>query len=181
MVSRNSSADAKVVSGPDDAPAYRSSLAALLGEAERPSRDVQVSDVTRDSRQAKPGSLFIACQGRTSHGVQHAAAAVERGAVAVLWEPAPGVEAPQLPQGVVVHDGGQTVLLAALGTGGAVERCRQQGLGPLDRAVDVSSALDGVGGSGRRHPSMEPRPSCTVRPHEPSQNYNARTMGRCIR
>ena len=103
MVSRASSADVSDVSGPGGAPAYRSSLAALLGEAERPSRDVEVSDVTQDSRQATPGSVFIACQGRTSHGVQHAAAAVERGAVAVLWEPAPGLEAPQLPANVVVH------------------------------------------------------------------------------
>ena len=103
MVSRVSSADVSGESGLDGAPAYRSSLAVLLGEAERPLRDVEVSDVTQDSRQARPGSVFFACQGRTSHGVQHAAAAVERGAVAVLWEPAPGLEAPQLPASVVVH------------------------------------------------------------------------------
>jgi len=55
MVSRASSADASVVSGSGDAPSYRSSLAALLDEAERPQRDAEVSDVTQDSRQATPG------------------------------------------------------------------------------------------------------------------------------
>jgi len=103
MVSRVSSTDASVVTGLADARSYRSSLAALLDEGERPQRDVEVSDVTQDSRQATPGCVFIACQGRTSHGVQHAAAAVARGAVAVLWEPVPGLEAPQLPANVVVH------------------------------------------------------------------------------
>jgi UDP-N-acetylmuramoyl-L-alanyl-D-glutamate--2,6-diaminopimelate ligase len=103
MVSRASSAGASVVTALVDAPSYRSSLAALLDEGERPQRDVAVSDVTQDSRQATPGCVFIACQGRTSHGVQHAAAAVASGAVAVLWEPAPGLEAPQLPANVVVH------------------------------------------------------------------------------
>ena len=49
-----------------------------------------------------PGAAFLACQGRTTHGVAHAAAAVERGAVAVLWEPAPGIAAPALASHVVV-------------------------------------------------------------------------------
>jgi UDP-N-acetylmuramoyl-L-alanyl-D-glutamate--2,6-diaminopimelate ligase len=82
---------------------YGTSLAALLDGIVHPLRDVQVTDLTQDSRQAVAGSAFLACQGRTSHGVAHAAAAVELGAVAVLWEPVPGVEAPQLPAHVVVH------------------------------------------------------------------------------
>jgi UDP-N-acetylmuramoyl-L-alanyl-D-glutamate--2,6-diaminopimelate ligase len=81
----------------------RKSLAALLDGIVRPLHDVMVADVTQDSRQAVPGSVFIACPGRSSHGVAHAAAAVERGAVAVLWEPVPGVEAPALPAKVAVH------------------------------------------------------------------------------
>ena len=99
-----SSAGVSEATRPGRAPEYRTSLAELLGEAGRPSRDVAVTDLTQDSRQATPGSVFIACQGRKSHGMQHAAAAVERGAVAVLWEPAPGIEVPQLPASVVVHE-----------------------------------------------------------------------------
>ncbi|NJD32033.1 MAG: UDP-N-acetylmuramoyl-L-alanyl-D-glutamate--2,6-diaminopimelate ligase [Gammaproteobacteria bacterium] len=91
------------VTGSGNAPVYRLSLAALLEGIVHPLRDVQVMDLTQDSRQAVAGSVFLACPGRTSHGVAHAAAAVERGAVAVLWQPAPGVEAPQLPPHVVVH------------------------------------------------------------------------------
>ena len=84
------------------APVYRSTLAAVLEGFAQPLRDVEVTDLTLDSRQVSPGAAFLACQGRTSHGLAHAAAAVERGAVAVLWEPAPGVGAPVLPAHVVV-------------------------------------------------------------------------------
>jgi UDP-N-acetylmuramoyl-L-alanyl-D-glutamate--2,6-diaminopimelate ligase len=61
---------------------------------------VQVTDLVQDSREATPGSVFVACQGRTTHGLLHAAAAVERGAVAVLWEPGADLEAPALPDRV---------------------------------------------------------------------------------
>jgi UDP-N-acetylmuramyl-tripeptide synthetase len=41
-------------------------------------------------------------RGRTTHGLAHAAQAIERGAVAVLWEPGPGIEPPALPAHVSV-------------------------------------------------------------------------------
>jgi UDP-N-acetylmuramoyl-L-alanyl-D-glutamate--2,6-diaminopimelate ligase len=59
-----------------------------------------VTDIVQDSREATPGCVFLACQGRTTHGIAHAAAAVERGAVAVLWEPGADLEPPKLPEGV---------------------------------------------------------------------------------
>ncbi|TLZ27720.1 MAG: UDP-N-acetylmuramoyl-L-alanyl-D-glutamate--2,6-diaminopimelate ligase, partial [Gammaproteobacteria bacterium] len=43
-----------------------------------------VSDVTLDSRAVLPGALFLACRGRTHHGLEFAADAVARGARAVL-------------------------------------------------------------------------------------------------
>jgi UDP-N-acetylmuramoyl-L-alanyl-D-glutamate--2,6-diaminopimelate ligase len=61
---------------------------------------VQVTDLVQDSREATPGCVFVACQGRTTHGLLHAATAVERGAVAVLWEPGAGLEAPVLSERV---------------------------------------------------------------------------------
>jgi len=83
-------------------PEYRATLGSLLeGFAPAP-RDVELTDLAFDSRQVTPGAAFLACQGRTSHGLAHAAAAVERGAVAVLWEPVPGVEPPVLPAGIAV-------------------------------------------------------------------------------
>jgi UDP-N-acetylmuramoyl-L-alanyl-D-glutamate--2,6-diaminopimelate ligase len=83
-------------------PVYHAMLGSLLEGFAQPPRDVELTDLAFDSRQVTPGAAFLACQGRTSHGVAHAAAAVERGAVAVLWEPAEGVEAPSLPLPVVV-------------------------------------------------------------------------------
>jgi UDP-N-acetylmuramoyl-L-alanyl-D-glutamate--2,6-diaminopimelate ligase len=47
---------------------------------------IVVSDVTLDSRAASPGSLFLACHGRTRHGLKFAQQAVARGASAVLYE-----------------------------------------------------------------------------------------------
>jgi UDP-N-acetylmuramoyl-L-alanyl-D-glutamate--2,6-diaminopimelate ligase len=79
----------------------RISLGVLLEGLAQPPRDVELADLAFDSRQVTPGAAFLACQGRASHGLAHAAAAVERGAVAVLWEPVPGIEAPVLPPQVV--------------------------------------------------------------------------------
>ena len=58
--------------------------------------DVAVSDVTLDSRAVSPGALFLACRGRTHHGLQFAPEAVARGARAVLYEV--NGEAPSDPQ-----------------------------------------------------------------------------------
>ena len=49
--------------------------------------EVTVSDLTLDSRAAVPGTLFLACRGRTHHGLRFAPEAVALGARAVLYEP----------------------------------------------------------------------------------------------
>jgi UDP-N-acetylmuramoyl-L-alanyl-D-glutamate--2,6-diaminopimelate ligase len=56
--------------------------------------DMAVRDLTLDSRQVSEGALFLACRGTREHGLKHLPQARERGAAAVLWEPAPGIEAP---------------------------------------------------------------------------------------
>jgi UDP-N-acetylmuramoyl-L-alanyl-D-glutamate--2,6-diaminopimelate ligase len=62
------------------------SLTALTdGMVEVPA-DVTVSDLTLDSRAVTAGSLFLACRGRTSHGLTFAPEAIARGARAVLYE-----------------------------------------------------------------------------------------------
>jgi UDP-N-acetylmuramoyl-L-alanyl-D-glutamate--2,6-diaminopimelate ligase len=48
--------------------------------------ELVVNDVTLDSRAASPQSLFLACSGRTSHGLKFAQQAVALGASAVLYE-----------------------------------------------------------------------------------------------
>ena len=86
----------------DIAPVYRARLADLLEGSAQPRRDLEIQDLATDSRKAGAGTAFLACPGRTTHGVAHAAEAAARGAVAVLWEPVVGVEPPALPSGVEV-------------------------------------------------------------------------------
>jgi UDP-N-acetylmuramoyl-L-alanyl-D-glutamate--2,6-diaminopimelate ligase len=50
--------------------------------------DLLVTDVTLDSRAVSRGALFLACRGRTHHGLKFAGQAIARGARAVLYEPA---------------------------------------------------------------------------------------------
>ena len=59
----------------------------LDGIAKIPNSDARVSDLTLDSRQARPGSLFLALPGLKDHGLKFAADAAARGASVVLWEP----------------------------------------------------------------------------------------------
>ena len=72
------------------------SLGKLLDGCGVAAPDLQVTDLTVDSRAVTPGAAFLACQGRSTHGLAHVAQALERGAAAVLWEIAPGVEPPVL-------------------------------------------------------------------------------------
>jgi UDP-N-acetylmuramoyl-L-alanyl-D-glutamate--2,6-diaminopimelate ligase len=66
----------------------------LTGIVDAPD-DIMVTDVTLDSREVRPGALFLACRGHSKgnqrHGIEFAAQAAERGARAVLYEtPAAG-------------------------------------------------------------------------------------------
>jgi UDP-N-acetylmuramoyl-L-alanyl-D-glutamate--2,6-diaminopimelate ligase len=76
-------------------------LKALLGGAIEVPEHLEVSDLTQNSREVRPGAAFLACAGRKHHGLQFAAEAVQHGARAILWEPASGVVAPAF-DGVVV-------------------------------------------------------------------------------
>jgi UDP-N-acetylmuramoyl-L-alanyl-D-glutamate--2,6-diaminopimelate ligase len=74
----------------------------LDGIAAVPGRDAPVADLAIDSRQVRPGSLFLALKGGRAHGLEFAADAAARGASAILWEPAPGLSAPPVLESVVV-------------------------------------------------------------------------------
>ncbi|MEJ2515160.1 MAG: UDP-N-acetylmuramoyl-L-alanyl-D-glutamate--2,6-diaminopimelate ligase [Gammaproteobacteria bacterium] len=60
-----------------------------------------VPDITLDSRRVTPGCLFLAVAGGRAHGLSHVAEAADAGAGMVAWEPADGLAAPRLPEGVV--------------------------------------------------------------------------------
>lgn len=80
---------------------HAKNLAALLdGIAVDVPADAFVRDLTIDSRNVQPGGAFIALQGLRTHGLDFLQQALERGASAVLWEPADGVAAPQVPTDV---------------------------------------------------------------------------------
>ncbi|MFO7276617.1 MAG: UDP-N-acetylmuramoyl-L-alanyl-D-glutamate--2,6-diaminopimelate ligase [Pseudomonadota bacterium] len=64
--------------------------------------DVTVDDVALDSRDVRPGALFLACRGLTHHGLEFAAQAIERGARAVLYEEPTDVPAPRSDEKVFV-------------------------------------------------------------------------------
>ncbi len=48
--------------------------------------ELEITGLATDSRQVKPGDLFLATRGLRVHGISHAAEAVRRGAVMVAWE-----------------------------------------------------------------------------------------------
>jgi UDP-N-acetylmuramoyl-L-alanyl-D-glutamate--2,6-diaminopimelate ligase len=76
-------------------------LADITGMAAVPA-DLMVSDLTLDSRAVTPGALFLACNGRTHHGLKFAAEAVTRGARAILYEEEGVTDSPRLPAGIFV-------------------------------------------------------------------------------
>ncbi len=80
----------------------RRSLAELAAGFAAAPADVVVNDVTLDSKTVGPGSLFLACRGRTHHGLKFAQQAVAQGARAVLYEDAPDIGKPNLGAGVFV-------------------------------------------------------------------------------
>jgi UDP-N-acetylmuramoyl-L-alanyl-D-glutamate--2,6-diaminopimelate ligase len=63
--------------------------------------DVEVTDLTLDSRRVTPGAAFVALPGLRTHGVGFAAQAVAAGAQVILWQPGDGVQLPTLPSRVV--------------------------------------------------------------------------------
>ncbi|OOZ41850.1 UDP-N-acetylmuramoyl-L-alanyl-D-glutamate--2,6-diaminopimelate ligase [Solemya pervernicosa gill symbiont] len=70
--------------------------------------DVEISALALDSRAVESGTLFCACAGSREHGVNHAAAAHAAGAVAILWEPAEGIDGEALsalPTTVIAVEG----------------------------------------------------------------------------
>jgi UDP-N-acetylmuramoyl-L-alanyl-D-glutamate--2,6-diaminopimelate ligase len=71
-------------------PTGRAGLAALTAGLVAAPAELEVSDVTLDSRAVGPGTLFLACRGLGRHGAEFTAEALARGASAVLYEPAPG-------------------------------------------------------------------------------------------
>jgi UDP-N-acetylmuramoyl-L-alanyl-D-glutamate--2,6-diaminopimelate ligase len=63
--------------------------------------DIRVTDITSRSGRVNPGSLFLACRGVAHHGLEFVADAIAADAAAIVWEPAAGVAAPELPDSII--------------------------------------------------------------------------------
>jgi UDP-N-acetylmuramoyl-L-alanyl-D-glutamate--2,6-diaminopimelate ligase len=61
-----------------------------------PVAGVAITDLTIDSREVKPGTAFIALSGTREHGLRYAAAAADKGAAIVLYEPMADIGVPAL-------------------------------------------------------------------------------------
>ena len=86
--------------------------------------NVEVAGVREDSRQVRPGDLFVARAGAKADGLQFVADAKARGAVAVVCQTAvPKAESP-LPQVVVPDAGAAASILANLFHGSPAEKVR---------------------------------------------------------
>ena len=77
------------------------SLASLLaGLTPVVAPDIEIADLTLDSRGMREGMAFIALPGTRTHGVGFASQAAAAGARAILWEPVAGVTPPHIPGNV---------------------------------------------------------------------------------
>ena len=77
-------------------------LAELFDDLVAPVAELVVADITTDSRNVRPGTLFLACQGFEHHGLEFLEQALANGATVVAWEPAKGVAEPDDIDGVVL-------------------------------------------------------------------------------
>jgi UDP-N-acetylmuramoyl-L-alanyl-D-glutamate--2,6-diaminopimelate ligase len=81
-------------------------LRALLGHAGvHDAPNLPVADITSDSREVRPGSIFFALAGRQQHGIAFAPRAAQQGAAAIVWDASTGVPLPtELPMNVPIVD-----------------------------------------------------------------------------
>jgi len=127
---------------------------------------LSISDIAADSRKVVAGSLFLACRGRSSHGLDHLSEALQRGAAAVAWEPdadsAPGGLALPVPAFAVPglhqrlgkiadrffgHPSDMLAVIGITGTNGKTT-CSHLVAGALE-ALGRPSGVIGTLGSGR--------------------------------
>ncbi len=62
--------------------------------------DVDVDNLSQHAGETRPGGLYLALAGARFHGLDFAGEAIDRGAVAVAWEPVAGRAEPALPVGI---------------------------------------------------------------------------------
>jgi len=93
---------------------YHLTLSALLQDMVefKPEADRNIRGMSLDSREIQAGDLFLACAGRNHNGASFIDAAIHNGAVAVLWETQPGIQA--IPLAYRTAPSGQAVPVIAV-------------------------------------------------------------------
>ncbi len=135
-------------------PALAAQAGAVLADPGAAVPDVAVTGVTLRAQDVRPGDLFAALTGASTHGARHAAEAIERGAVAVLTDPAGvaelGDQAGAVP--TLVHPAPRTVLgtLAATVYGNPSERTTVIGItGTSGKTTTTYLVESGLRAAGR--------------------------------
>jgi UDP-N-acetylmuramoyl-L-alanyl-D-glutamate--2,6-diaminopimelate ligase len=107
--------------------------------------DIEIAHLTADSRQARPGSLFVAYRGVSVDGHLFVAGAVERGAVAVVGEAAPG-DLPVMPVPYIQVADGRLALahLAAAWHGHPSRRLKVIGVTGTDGKTTTSTLIQSI-------------------------------------
>jgi len=75
----------------------RTLLSGLVNEAVP---DMELESLSQSAQDMEPGGLYLALAGSRHHGLDFVNQAIQRGAVAVAWEPVAGRGEPTLPVGV---------------------------------------------------------------------------------
>lgn len=121
-------------------------------ELGRAPRDAELSGITLDSRQVRPGVLYVALPGSRVHGASFAAAAVAAGAAAILTDPAGEELLPEdlgVPVAVTADVRGAMAQVAQRFFGAPAERLRMFGItgtnGKTTTTFLLAAALRGLG------------------------------------
>ena len=111
-------------------PALAAQVGAVLADGGIAVPDVQVTGVTLRGQEVRPGDLFAALPGATTHGARYARDAIERGAVAVLTDADGFAEMGATTAPTLIHPAPRTVLgdLAATVYGNPSERVTVVGI-----------------------------------------------------
>jgi UDP-N-acetylmuramoyl-L-alanyl-D-glutamate--2,6-diaminopimelate ligase len=120
-------------------------LSAIPYSLRRPAADPDITAVTADSRQVRPGSLFVAVRGAEADGHDYIRDAVAKGAAAIVAEEVPLVPiVPLIPFVVVPNSREALAYLAAASSGFPARRLVMIGVTGTDGKTTTATLLHSI-------------------------------------